>query len=140
MKAFPRLFLLLSVVGMSLAASSCVVETDSGCIASIDNFCSDPWYLNYCDDATGIMYEADCHVSCRTEAAVYGPTCGAPAAVGECDDLGGLCICYCDDAFDQCVSSEVVQYTRDGTTYEADCKDVCVGGVCDANAAACACP
>ena len=119
----------LSLMAMAPGVTSCVVEDDC-------NYCSDPWVLNYCDDAGD--YVADCHVSCRTDPAVYMDTCGAPAAVGECDDADGICLCYCQDAFDSC-NGDLVTYTRDGVTYEADCKDVCPGGTCDPNAAACAC-
>ena len=136
MKAVRWLWLLSSLV-VVIGAASCVVEDDC---TSADNYCSDPWYLNYCDDPTGTMYGADCNVSCTSDPAVYGSTCGgSPAVVGECDDLDGICLCWCQDAFDSCLDEDTVSYTREGVTYNLSCYDYC-GGACDAGLGACACP
>jgi hypothetical protein len=136
MKAVPWL-LLLSSIGLAAAVSSCVV--DNGC-TSADNYCSDPWFLNYCDDATGNMYGTDCQDSCTHDERVYGAVCGgSPAASGECNDVDGVCTCWCEDAFDSCVDQDTVSYTRGGVNYQLSCSDYC-GGTCDAGLGACACP
>lgn len=109
---------------------------DAGCSAA-DNFCSDPWYLNYCDG--GDWFNADCQNSCTTDPETWGQVCAAPALAGECSSGDGACLCWCEDSFDSCVNDFTVEYTRDGTTYQVDCKEYC-NGTCDAAAGACACP
>jgi hypothetical protein len=109
-----------------------------GC-TSADNFCSDPWFINYCDDATSTWYNADCQEACTTDQATWSQACAAPALAGECSDGDGACLCWCEDSFDQCINDFTVQYTRAGTTYQIDCKEYC-NGTCDVNAGACLCP
>lgn len=105
-----------------------------------DNYCTDAWYLVYCDQATSVFYGADCNTSCTTDERVYGATCGGtPAVSGECGAADGVCVCWCEDSFDSCVNDYTVQYTREGTTFQVDCKSYC-GGTCDQAAGACACP
>jgi hypothetical protein len=113
------------------------VCVDIACTAAA-NYCEDSWYLVYCVD--DLFYGTDCNSSCTTDERVYGTTCdGTPAASGECGAADGVCICWCEDSFDSCVNDWTVEYTRDATTYQVDCKTYC-GGTCDAAAGACACP
>jgi len=123
----------------ALLVSCVIVAEDDGTCTTADNRCSDPWYLNYCVDAT--MYGTDCNQSCTSDPEVYGATCGGtPAVAGECDAAGGVCVCWCEEAFDSCQSgAELIRYTRAGVTYEVDCKTYC-GGTCDGSSHACACP
>ena len=117
--------------------SNTYVCADVACTPA-DNYCEDSWYIVYCVD--DVFYGTDCNTACTTDDRVYGTTCaGTPAASGECGAAEGACICWCEDSFDSCVNDFTVQYTREGTTYEVDCKTYC-GGTCDAGAGACACP
>jgi hypothetical protein len=127
----------VALASMLALATGCVITSDDDSCTAADNYCSDPWYLNYCVDAT--MYGSDCNLSCTSAPLVYGQTCtGTPGVAGECDDIGGVCVCYCEDSFDQCLDNDTIQYTRDGLTYTLSCKDYC-NGPCDAAAGACSC-
>jgi len=130
---------ILAFVSLATLAGGCVIVSGDDACTTADNRCSDPWYLNYCVE--GIMYGSDCNHSCTSDPAVYASTCGGtPAAAGECDDVGGECVCWCDDAFDTCVAgTEIIQYERAGVQYQVDCKTYC-GGTCDDASRACACP
>ena len=130
----------LALLSLATLAGGCVIVADDDTCTNADNRCSDPWYLNYC--VGGTMYGSDCNLSCTSDPAVYGSTCGGtPAVAGECDDVDGVCVCWCEDAFDSCLpGTEVVQYNREGVTYEVDCKLYCDGGTCDDLSRACACP
>ena len=117
-----------------------ICDDEEGC-TSLDNSCPDPWFIDYCDEATGTMFETDCYDACTTDERVYLDVCGGgPAVTGECGQDLGACVCWCEDSFDQCVpGTEQVQYTREGTTFVIDCKDYC-DGTCDDALGACACP
>lgn len=104
-----------------------------------DNYCEDSWYLVYCDPVGNVFYGADCQTSCTTDQATWSQACSAAALAGECGDTEGACLCWCEDSFDSCANDYTVQYTREGTTYQVDCKEYC-GGTCDAGSGACACP
>ncbi|MBI2893072.1 MAG: hypothetical protein HYY06_05935 [Deltaproteobacteria bacterium] len=112
---------------------------DAGCTPGVDNYCVDPWLLDYCAAEDGLEYRSDCNSACTTDDRVYAQTCGGtPAVAGECLDDLGACGCWCEEAFDSCVNDYTVQYTREGTTYQVDCKEYC-NGSCDEAAGACAC-
>jgi hypothetical protein len=111
---------------------------DVACTAA-DNYCEDAWYIVYCDTVGGVFYGADCQAGCTTDEAVWGQACANPAFAGECSPNDGACLCWCDDAMDECVNDYTIRYTREGNTYDVDCKTYC-GGTCDLNANACACP
>jgi len=102
-----------------------------------DNYCADSWYIVYCVD--DVFYGADCQTACTTDDATWSQACAAPALAGECGEAEGACLCWCEDSFDSCVNDFTVQYTREGTTYQVDCKEYC-GGTCDAATGSCACP
>ena len=131
--------LTLSSIAFALLAGGCVIVSDDGPCTTDDNVCSDPWYLHYCVDKH--LYGSDCNVACIENPDVYGAVCGGvPAVAGECDAAGGVCACWCEDAFDSCVEgTERVHYVRDGQPYDVDCKEYC-SGTCDEAAHACNCP
>jgi hypothetical protein len=116
------------LTGADLCADPCTAA---------DNTCSTAWDLVYCN--AGEWYTADCQTSCMTDQATWSQVCAAPALAGECSGADFACLCWCEDSFDSCVNDYTVQYTRDGNTFQVDCKDYCFGS-CDANIGACACP
>jgi hypothetical protein len=138
-----RRFFGLLVVAVAVAAAgatgACVIVADDESCTSADNSCRDPWYLSYC--AGNQLYGSDCNRACIENPDVYGVTCGGvPAVAGECSAADGLCVCWCEEAFDGCVEgTERVHYVRDGNPYEVDCKEYC-DGTCDEAAHACSCP
>ncbi|MBI5160556.1 MAG: hypothetical protein HY996_03950 [Micrococcales bacterium] len=120
----------VALASMATLAAGCVITSSDSC----SNYCSDTWYLNKCVDGT--LYGTDCNLECM------GQTCddGTPAVAGECAPQGeGDCVCWCADAFDECLDDHTIRFTRDEVTYELDCQKSC-DGPCDAAARACACP
>lgn len=127
---------LLPVLAVLALLGGCVITSNSD---TCSNYCSDPWYLNYCVD--GVMYGADCNDACTNDPGVYESTCGGtPAVAGECGADEGRCVCWCENAFDSCVDQDTIHYVRGGVEYTLSCKDYCEGGTCDAVNRACACP
>lgn len=120
-------------------ADTCVDD----CIPITDNICATDWDLTYCAEQDLNWYYSDCQDSCTTDEGTWSQVCAAPALAGECSELeggGAACLCWCEDSFDSCLEgTETVQYTRDGTTFQVDCKEYCFG-TCDASIGACACP